>query len=243
MTMKRTVSVVVPARDEEKNIAPLIGRLPVLGASTEVVFVEGHSKDHTRREIERAAERHAGRFKIVSLTQSGKGKAGAVNDGIMAATGDIVIILDSDITVQPEELAEVYAAFDRGAEFVNGSRLVFPHEPGAFRRMNLWGNHFFAWLVGKMVGTRLTDTLCGTKAFLRSDYPKMLAALPWAHADPFGDFTFIFGAAALGRRIAEVPLHYRARSYGVTKISRFKDGWTLFKLCARHAFRWPRKAA
>jgi SAM-dependent methyltransferase len=233
-----TVSVVCPCRNEAGNIEPLVRRLPTMGAHTELIFIEGHSRDATLAECQRVAAAYPERD-IKVLVQEGIGKADATRLGLAKATGDIVMVLDADLSVSPEDLPQLYDTLAAGkAEFVNGSRLVYPMAAHAMGFLNLLGNRVFALLLGGILGQPLKDTLCGTKALFRRDADR-IASLPagFGDADPFGDFALLFGAAKLNLRIVEIPLRYQARTYGQTNISRFADGWLLLKLTAAAARR------
>jgi glycosyltransferase involved in cell wall biosynthesis len=169
---------------------------------------------------------------------TGTGKGDAVRKGFDAATGDILFILDADLTVPPEDLPKFYAAIAEGkAEFVNGSRLVYPMEGKAMRFLNLLGNKGFGMALSFILEQRLKDTLCGTKVLLRRDYERIAAARGFfGDFDPFGDFDLLFGAAKQNLKLVELPVRYRDRTYGETKISRFRHGWLLAKMTL-HAFR------
>lgn len=228
-------SVIVPARNEAGTIETVLRRVPEMGGGTEVIVVEGHSQDDTWAAVERARERDAGRIK--AWKQRGGGKAGAVREGLMEATGDLLFILDADLSVRPEELTRFYDVMLSGAaDFVNGTRLVFPMEPGAMRFLNEVGNRFFARAWTWLLGQPITDALCGTKVFWRQHYlamrqdPRSLRAL-----DPFGDFELLYGAARLHLRVVEVPVRYQRRTYGSTNIHRWHDGWLLLKMLSRIA--------
>jgi len=166
------------------------------------------------------------------LKQDGKGKGDAVRKGFAAASGDVLMILDADLTMPPEALPKFHAVIETGkAEFVNGTRLVYPMEHEAMRPLNLIANRFFAYLFSYLVNTRLTDTLCGTKVLLRKDYEVLARERDYfGNFDPFGDFDLIFGAAKQNLKIVETPIHYKARTFGETQISRFRDGWLLLKM-------------
>ncbi len=227
------VSVVVPARNEEGNIAAIFQRTPEMGAGTELIFVEGHSKDQTYAAIERAiAENPNRRAKL--LRQTGKGKGDAVRAGFAAATGDVLMILDADLTVPPEDLPRFYEVLRSGkAEFVNGVRLIYPMEDQAMRMLNLIGNKFFGLAFSWMLGQSIKDTLCGTKVLSKQDYELIAANRAYfGDFDPFGDFDLLFGAAKLNRKIVDLPVRYRQRTYGTTNISRFSHGWLLLRMVA-----------
>jgi len=226
-----SVSVVIPCRNERGNIAEAVARIPSFAKDLEIIFVDGHSSDGTPEEIRRIIDAHPGRD-IKLLTQSGQGKGDAVRLGFDNARGDVLIILDADLTVSPEDLPKFYDAIARGrAELLNGCRLIYPMEDQAMRTLNLLGNKFFALAFSWLLGQRLKDTLCGTKALLRDDY-RMLAANRefFGDFDPFGDFDLLFGASKLNLKIAEIPVRYHNRTYGETKIHRFRHGWLLLRM-------------
>jgi SAM-dependent methyltransferase len=224
-------SVVVPCRNERGNIKSVVARVPKIGSHTEIIFVEGDSQDQTPQEIERVISEHPDRdLKLV--TQEGRGKGDAVRRGFDVAIGDVLMILDGDLTVDPEELPKFYDAICKGtADFVHGSRLVYPMQDEAMRFLNLLGNRFFSIAFTYLLDQSLKDTLCGTKVLLRSDYAKIAANRKYfGDFDPFGDFDLIFGAAKLNLKILEIPIHYRARTYGTTNISRFRHGLLLLRM-------------
>ena len=226
-----TVSVVVAARNESGHIDELMARIPEMGADTEIIFVEGNSTDDTYQAIERSIANNPQK-NCRLLKQPGKGKGDAVRAGFAVATGDILMILDADITVPPEDLPRFYDLIANGdAEFVNGVRLVYPMDTDAMRFANLIGNKFFSWAFSWLLGQPIRDTLCGTKVLTRADYQRI--AYNRAHFgdfDPFGDFDLLFGAARLNLKILEVPIRYRARRYGETNISRWKHGVLLLRM-------------
>jgi SAM-dependent methyltransferase len=230
------VSVVCPCRNESGNIEHIVKRLPSMGGRTELIFVEGHSKDDTLEQCRRVAAANPDRD-IKVVVQDGEGKADAVRLGFAKARGDIFMILDADLSVAPEDLPQFYEAVVGGkGEFVSGSRLVYAMDPGAMRFLNLLGNKFFAVVLRRLAGQPIKDTLCGTKVFWRSDYQKIAhMRAEFGGNDPFGDFDLIFGAARLGLKIVEIPVRYRERTYGETNISRFAHGWLLLRMSFRAA--------
>ncbi|MCY7349519.1 MAG: bifunctional class I SAM-dependent methyltransferase/glycosyltransferase family 2 protein [Cytophagaceae bacterium] len=231
---EQTVSVVVPARNEKGNIEEIVRRTPDMGRHTELIFVEGNSTDDTWQEIERVVKKYEGIRDIKCVQQSGKGKGDAVRKGFGLATCDILMILDADMTVPPEDLPKFFNAIASGkGEYINGTRLVYPMEDQAMRTLNLLGNKFFSIAFSWLLSQRLKDTLCGTKVMTRENYRKLAAnRYYFGDFDPFGDFDLIFGAAKLNLKFVEIPIRYRARTYGETNISRFKHGWLLLKMTA-----------
>jgi SAM-dependent methyltransferase len=232
------VTVVCPCRNEKGNIAQVVRRLPTLGSHTELIFVEGHSDDGTLEECRRIASSYPERD-IKVLAQSGRGKGDAVRLGFAHATGDMLMILDADLSVAPEDLPQFYEAMvSRVGEFVMGSRLVYGMDPKAMRFLNVLGNRFFGLLLSVLIGQPIKDTLCGTKVIWREDYAHLAAGRAhFGEFDPFGDYDLIFGAAKLNLRIVEIPVRYHERSYGSTNISRFADGWLLLRMSALAAGR------
>ena len=227
-----SVSVVVPCRNEAGNIERLFNELPRLGSGTELVFVDGNSTDGTVEKIKEETAKHP-EIPVKLLLQGGAfGKADAVRKGFEASTGEMLMILDADLTVLPEDLKKFYAAIAEGkGEFINGSRLVYPMEKGAMRFLNMLGNKTFSLIFTWTLGQRIKDTLCGTKVLLRSDYEKIKAGRSYfGDFDPFGDFDLLFGASKLNLKITELPVSYKERKYGETKISRFRHGLLLFRM-------------
>ena len=227
------VSVIVPARNEAGNVPRILAEIPEMGAGTEVIFVEGHSTDDTFQVIEREIAKTA-RRRCRLLRQTGKGKGDAVRLGFGEATGDILMILDADLTVPPQDLPRFYDALRTGkGEFVNGVRLVYPMERQAMRFLNLVGNKFFSLAFSWLLGQPIKDTLCGTKVLWRADYERIAANRAYfGDFDPFGDFDLLFGAAKLNLKLVEIPIRYRERTYGTTNIQRLRHGWLLLKMVA-----------
>ena len=226
-----TVSVVIPARNEAGNIEAAIRRTPQMGAGTELIFVEGHSRDDTWAQIQRVARENPA-LKIKIMQQTGRGKGDAVRLGFAAATGDILMILDADLTMPPEELPKFYDVLASGrAEFANGCRLVYPMDEKAMQFLNLCANKTFGIIFTSLLGQSVKDTLCGTKVLTRAHYERLAANRAYfGDFDPFGDFDLLFGAAKLNLKIADVPIRYRERTYGETNIQRWKHGWLLLRM-------------
>lgn len=226
-----SVSIVVPARNEKGNIENAILRTPVFGKWQEFIFIEGGSQDGTYEEMLRVKEKYDS-HRIRVAVQSGTGKANAVREGFEIAEGEVLMILDADLTTPPEDMPKFYEALKRNrGEFVNGCRLVYPMEKEAMRFLNYLGNKFFSWFFSFLLDQHLKDTLCGTKVLHRSKYQHIKANRSYfGDFDPFGDFDLLFGASKLNMKIVEVPVRYRQREYGSTQISKFKHGWLLLRM-------------
>lgn len=228
-----SVTILVPCRNEKGNIESAITRTPAFGKHQEFIFVEGGSKDGTYEEVERIIKKYPEKD-IKLFKQTGKGKGDAVRVGFGKATGEILMILDADLTVPPEDLPKFYDAIrqNRG-EFINGSRLVYPMEKEAMRFLNLLANKFFGVFFSWLLGQRFKDTLCGTKVLFKHHYDELVANRSYfGDFDPFGDFDLIFGAIKLNLKVIELPIRYKERTYGTTQIQRFRHGLLLLRMCA-----------
>ena len=230
---KYSVSIVIPARNESGNIESGLLRIPKFGKFQEIIFVEGNSTDDTWEKINEIKNKYGSSYRIKIAKQEGKGKADAVRKGFDIAEGDILMILDADLTVPPEDLPKFYDAIATGkGDFVNGSRLVYQMEKQAMRFLNMLGNKFFSMAFSWLLDQPFKDTLCGTKVILKSDYEKLVTNRKFfGDFDPFGDYDLIFGAYKLNLKIVELPIRYRERTYGSTNISRFKHGLILLRMC------------
>lgn len=228
-----SVSVIIPARNEMGNIEQAVIRTPIIGKWMEFIFIEGHSKDDTAQEIKRIIKKYHGKRLIKLINQGrGMGKADAVRRGFDKAKGDILMILDCDLTVRPEELPKFYQAIKIGkGEMIQGSRLVYPMEKQAMRLLNIFGNKIFGLVFSWLLDQQIKDTLCGTKVLFREHYLQIRENRSYfGDFDPFGDYDLIFGASKLNLKIVEIPIRYQDRTYGETNISRFKHGWLLLKM-------------
>ncbi len=228
----RKVTVVVPARNESGNIEKAILETPELGLGTELIFIEGNSTDDTWEVIQEMYEKYKDKREIVIDRQPGKGKYDAVKKGYDIATGDVLMILDGDLTVPPEDLTKFYEALVTSkGEFINGCRLIYPMEKKAMRFLNILGNKFFSMAFSWLLEQPIKDTLCGTKVMYRKDYEKLAQNRKYfGDFDPFGDFDLLFGSYKLNLKIIDLPIRYKERVYGETNISRFKHGLILLRM-------------
>lgn len=226
-----SVSIIIPARNEAGNIADAVRRIPEFAQDIELVFIEGHSKDDTWEQIQKVQADHPDK-KILIARQTGRGKGDAVRLGFSMATGDILMILDADLTMPPEDLPKFYEAVAAGhCDFANGCRLVYPMEKEAMQFLNLCANKLFGILFSWLLGQHVKDTLCGTKVLTRANYEAIAANRAYfGDFDPFGDFDLLFGADKLNLKIRDIPVRYRERTYGYTNIQRFRHGILLFRM-------------
>lgn len=227
-----SVSIVIPAKNEKGNIDNAILETPGFGISQEFILVEGGSVDGTWEKMVSTKELYPEKY-IIVLKQSGKGKANAVREGFEKATGDILMILDADLTTPPKDLPKFYEALKQGkGEFINGCRLVYPMEHEAMRMLNLFANKIFGLFFSYLLGQKIKDTLCGTKALFKSDYEIINNNRKYfGDFDPFGDFDLLFGASKMNLKFSEIIVRYKQRRYGSTQINRFRHGLLLFRMC------------
>ena len=231
------LSIIIPAKNEEGNLVELIGRIPYLGEETEVIISCGVSQDNTLKVAQSLTSDH---LKIKVIQQSESGKANAVWEALDIASNELIAILDADISVDPEKLTDFFQIIESGrADFVNGTRLIYPMEKGSMRLINNLGNRFFQFIITLIIKLPLTDSLCGTKVFKKSLYEKIIF---WQKTikikDPFCDFDLLFSAAYSGENILEFPIHYRTRKYGKTQISRFRDGFKLIRYLTKSFYKF-----
>ncbi len=228
---EKSITIVIPSRNEKGNTENAIKRTPGFGSHQEFIFIEGGSQDGTYEEMLRVQKAYPDKD-IKVMKQTGKGKGNAVREAFEAASCDILMILDADLTTPPEDMEKFYDALVHNhGEFINGCRLVYPMDKQAMRFLNYLGNKFFGWFFSYLLGQRLKDTLCGTKVLYKKDYELIQENRKYfGDFDPFGDFDLIFGAAKLNLKITEVIVRYRDREYGSTQISRFKHGLLLIRM-------------
>ena len=229
--IRPSTTIVIPCRNERGNILPAVQRLPEFNSDMEILFVEGHSSDGTLEEINRVIKEFPNKNIRVTV-QDGMGKGDAVRKAFKMASNDILMILDADLTVPPEDLIKFYNAISSGkGEFINGTRFIYPMEKGAMRWLNVGGNLFFAWVFSWLLNQRFTDTLCGTKVLSKEHYKSIAKNRSYfGDFDPFGDFDLIFGATKLNLKVVEIPIRYAERTYGTTQISRFRHGLMLLRM-------------
>ncbi len=228
-----SVSVIIPARNESGNIENAILRLPAMGKHTEIIFVESNSTDDTWKQIQKLQQKYSSTHDIKTIQVKEPGKSKAVRKGFEMAGGEVLMILDADLTVPPEDLPKFYDAIASGkGDFINGSRLVYQMDKKAMRTINLIGNKFFSMAFTWLLDQRFKDTLCGTKVIFKKDYERLVLNRKFfGDFDPFGDFDLLFGAHKLNLCIVELPIHYKERTYGTTNISRFRHGLILLRMC------------
>lgn len=229
-----SASIVLTTRDERDNIEPMVRAIPQVGSATEIIFVEGHSRDGTREEIERVIKAYPHKD-IRLLVQEGVGQGDAIRKGFGDARGDVVILLEADQTTPPEDVLKAFELVASGrSEYVNGSRFIYPRSRGSMRLRNAVGNFMFAVWFTWFLGQRTSDVLCGLKAIDRRQFVRL--ERNWGFLglfDPFGDFELLFGASRLGLKISEVPTRYTSRSYGETKSRFVKHGLMLVRMVIR----------
>jgi SAM-dependent methyltransferase len=228
-----SVSVIIPCRNERDNVAPAVSRIPDMGKHTEIIFCDDASTDGTAAEIESMIRENPHRD-IQLVHGPAICKADNVWAGFRAARGDLLMILDGDLTVMPEELPYFFNAIVSGAgEFINGSRLVYPIPQHAMNAANMAGNKAFSWVFSYLLDQRLKDTLCGTKVLWRKDWLRIERFLgSWGMKDLWGDYELLLGASRLHLCIRDVPVHYQERIYGITKMTRvFANGMRMLRIC------------
>ena len=216
-----SVSVIVPCKNELGNVRDAAARIPTMGKHTEIIFCDDRSEDGTVDEILKTIKSFPD--KDIKLVHGpGVCKAKNVWAGFDSAKGDILMILDADLTVIPEELPYFFQTIVEGAgDFINGSRLIYPTQENAMKFFNVLGNKFFSLLFSYIMGQRIKDTLCGTKVLWREDYARIKKYIgTWGTVDLWGDYDLLFGATKTNLKIVDLPVHYFERVYGQTKMKK-----------------------
>lgn len=230
MKIKNTnsLSIIIPCYNEEDNIEECLRRIPKMPWKTEVIVVDDGSKDNTSKMARKVkAKYRMNNARIISYKQN-HGKGYALRTGIQAAKGTFGIILDADMATQPEEIPSVVKPlFDGKTDFVNTTRFIYPMEEGSMRPLHKPGNKVFAFLVSTIIGQRLNDTLCGFKAFRIKPFKNKLRENEWP------DFELLIKAKRMNMRILEVPINYKGRVAGVSKMKTFKHGYSMLKMLVR----------
>ncbi|MHC9061067.1 glycosyltransferase [Nitrospira sp. CMX1] len=233
-----STTIVIPCRNEQGHIDAILRRIPEFGGRQEILFVDGHSIDGTVEEITRVRAFYPSR-NIKLLVQDGQGKHDAICKGFAHALGDILMILDADVSMPPEALPKFYEAIASGkGEFIIGCRLIYPQEGHTRRLLVLFVNTVFGAAFSWLLNQRIKDPRCGTKVFFRRDYERLAANRQYFDdVDPPGDFNLLFGASKLNLQIVEIPIRYEARTYGTNMIRRVGQRWVLFKMVVYGFFR------
>jgi len=230
---KPSVSVIIPTWNEAGTIRSAVEKTPLMGSSTEIIFIDNHSTDGTVENIKEMMREHKEKRIVYASQLPQKGKGVAVRQGFELATGDMLMILDSDLTMPAEDLPKYYDALVSGtADFANGCRLVYPMEKESMRILNRIANKFFSFAFSWLFDQPVKDTLCGTKVLWKKDYERIVAGRKFfGDFDPFGDFDLLFGASKQNLKIVDIPICYRARVYGDIKIQRWQHGVLLVRMC------------
>ncbi len=226
--LEKSKTLIIPAKNEEGNLEELIDRINLRHENLQIIFCIGESKDNTMEKAKELMSKY-NKINFSLIEQASNGKGPGVFESFNFVENDLVAILDSDLSVDPEELKNVFEIIEKGsADFVNCTRLIYKMEKGAMRILNSFMNTFFPIVISSITNVRFTDTLCGTKAFNKEFINKITY---WKktqkNLDPFGDFDMLFSAVYYGEKIAEYPVKYKSRRYGETQINRFRDGFRL----------------
>ena len=225
-TKKYGVSVIIPCRNEEGNVMEVVKKMPEMGTHTEIIFVDNGSTDRTADEINKAIGEYPQKD-IKLYSQPKAGKKNAVIEGFDRAEQEVLMILDADLSTGPEDLVKFFNVVAEGkAEFVNGTRMVYPQQKEAMRYLNMLGNYLFGRIFSLILDFPLTDTLCGSKAILKRYWPdiKKSEIIGRKSLDQWGDFDLLFGAAFWNLKMVELPIRYKPRRCGLSKMKRFRNG-------------------
>lgn len=206
------VSVLIPCYNEEANIEECVMRIPELPWNHEIVVIDDGSNDDTFSTARRIDRKN---LSVLGYRRN-RGKGHAVRYGVENCRGEVAVIQDADMATPPEELEDILRPImENRADFVNGTRMKFKQERGAMKGVHFLGNMIFAFIVSTLIRKKLTDTLCGFKAFRVGSFRGRLSEDTWP------DFELLLKAKKLGMRITEVPIHYKRRHAGKSKMKTF----------------------
>lgn len=232
--LPESLTICITVRNEKGNIEKIVKSIPKICKEQEILFVEGHSTDGTRKEILRMINQYPDKS-IRVMGQPGIGQGDATRVGFKAAKGEIIIIYEGDGTSDPGDIKYFYDAMTSGRfEFIEGSRFVYPLDNKTMPVINQLGNIFFAKWFSFFLGQKTTDVLSGIKSILKKDYNLLFERWGFlGFEDPFGDFELLYGAARMGLKFGEIPMRYYPRTYGETKTKPFTHGLYLLKMAAK----------
>jgi len=226
-----SVSVVIPTLNEEKNIPWVLRRMP--SYVDEVVIVDGRSEDNTV-EVAKAL-----RSDVVVVQEPRKGKGVAVRSGFAASSGDIIVMLDADGSMDPQEIGWFVSPLQHDYDFVKGSRYVTGGGSEDLTRLRNVGNRALTGLANVVLHSNYSDLCYGYIAFRR----ECLEVLE-LESDGFEIETeLIVRAARAGLRIAEVPSIELDRISGASNLQTFRDGWRVLGTLARECTMWEAPTA
>ncbi|GAB7048160.1 hypothetical protein JCM9534A_32860 [Catenuloplanes indicus JCM 9534] len=233
-----SVSVIVPALNEARNLPHVLGAMPDVD---EVILVDGGSVDDT---VETARRLLPG---IRVIQQGRKGKGNALACGFAAATGDIIVMIDADGSTDPGEIPRFVEALRRGADFAKGSRFVASGGSADITGIRRLGNKALSLFVNVLFRTRYSDLCYGYNAFWTAHLPifgldhttPRPANGEWLWGDGFEIETLLnLRVARAGLRVEEVPSYEHERIHGVSNLNAITDGLRVLRTIMRE---WPRK--
>ena len=221
---RTAVSCVIPAMNEERNIAAVLQRLPP--AVTEVILVDGDSRDET------VAVSRAVRPDIRVIGQDRRGKGAALRAGFAAASGDVIVMIDADGSMDPVEIDRFLAVLDAGYDLVKGSRFLAEGATTDMGPVRRWGNAALRDMVNALYDASFTDLCYGFIAFHRRVLPQLAL-----RCDGFEIETeMAVRAVKAGLRIAEVPSIEAPRGHGESNLRTWRDGSRVLATLVRHSF-------
>ncbi len=230
----KIMSLIIPCKNEQDNIENIVNEARIkLRFPYQLVFVDDLSNDETYLRIKNSIKINQDlNIKIVS--GKGEGKSRAVDIGVRNSDGFYCAILDADLTVRMEDINSFYSAVSIGnGDVINGTRLIYKLEDNSMRFLNILGNKFFSYLISYITSTKISDTLCGTKCFKKSDWEIFEKFRSENKLDDiWGDFNIIFASSYYGYKLIDLPVRYYERISGETKMKRrFYYFLNMLKLC------------
>lgn len=210
---RRRLSVVIPAKNEAKNIGWVIGRLPA--TVDELILVDGSSDDAT---IEVTRALWPG---VIVVEDEQPGKGAALRAGFAAATGDYVVMLDADGSMDPAEIPAFIEKLDAGSDVVKGSRFMAGGGSADISILRMLGNRVLLAIANSVFGSSCSELCYGYAAFRRT----AIAGLGLTAVGFEIETQLFLRAISSGLRVDEVPSFEAPRRSGTSNLNVVRDGW------------------
>jgi len=221
-----TVSVVIPAYNEEENIGDILLRtnatLETIGVPYEIIVVDDGSVDETRF--------MAMRYKVTVLSNgTNRGKGYALKKGIQNANGSILITMDADGSHRPEDIPKLLVPLLNGADVVFGSRFIGKRGQESTKKLHIFGNKLFNLLVILLTGRHVTDSQTGFRAYKK----KIIEEIEISSNGYEVETELTVKSLRNGYIIHEEPITFERRKDGSSHLNPLFDGIKIFKTIVR----------
>lgn len=224
------LSVIIPVYNEAATLATVLNAVRAVPVDLEIVVVDGNSTDGTREILER--EERQGDLRVI-YQQNKNGRGGALQEGMAAATGDIIVFQDADLELDPACFPDLIRPIQSNeADVVFGSR--FLRERPRMTFFQYWGNRTVTTLLNLFWRTHLTDAETCYQVFRRH----IITGMRFDRADMSFTVELTLRFIRAGCRIAEVPVEYFPRTHAEGKKLYWADGFISLWVLLRYRLLW-----